>query len=139
MPLKSGMKGAPKRFIGGKYAGQVGWMDKSRNHPRTQYYVCVFLSKGNKVWTRIQQNFVVDPLRQPNNFVEVVIYQHPDIENTMNTLCKILVKYNVCKTKYRVEETCEILKKKLAETFAKHIAEGHRAEYCLTDYKVEDV
>ena len=139
MPLKSGMKEAPKRFIGGKYAGQVGWMEKNCNHPRTQYYVCVFLSKENEAWKRMQQKYVTDPLCQPNNFAESVIYKHPNIENTMNTLCKMLVKYNVCKTKYCIEETCELFKKKLAETFAKHIPEGHRAKYCLTDYKEEDV
>ena len=87
--MKSGRKGASKRFIDKKYAGQVGWLDESCNHPRTQYYVCVFLSEGNEVWTRIRQEFLADLLHQPNNFAEAVINQHPDIENTMNTPCKM--------------------------------------------------
>ena len=60
--------------------------------------------------------------------------QHRDVEKAMNTLCRLLVKCQTCETTDHINETVDLFKSKSKDAFINHIADGHKREYCVTEF-----
>jgi hypothetical protein len=130
-------RGREIRFIKGKYIGYNGWINDHGDHTAHSYAVIVSGYKSvnggtHDRITKVRKESVRDRILPPaNSKSEAIMQQHPEIEQTMEKLCRQLAK---CDINPRSNSIKEVFGRKLLEAVAKQIALGNKATWKRVDY-----
>ena len=100
-------KGERIRFVKGTYAGELGWMDKSRKSKKSKKskyrYVIVDLDGGEKATRALLTSYRVHCGEvDPNSCEEAALQQHPDLELAMIRLAEMFAECGMCDTREAV-------------------------------------
>jgi hypothetical protein len=120
---KEAIQGDPIRFIGGKYEGLEGWLDKSKAANDSKWvYVIVREEEvvdktctSNHRPTRVQLSSIALPLGNPRNKAEEFLQYHRDIDKLSNDLAKKIAQCDHKQTDDEfIEEYVQLLREKIA-------------------------
>ena len=133
-------KGSEIRITGGKYAGLDGWYNDARKVTKQFYYVCVKLSTGEEVWTKVKKFSVKAKVStKPLNMAEAVLLQHTDVELHVEKAAMMMIKCKLGFTELLLKQSAEVFMKKMKEAHLHLLTvEAHRAEFCETNLEHSD-
>jgi hypothetical protein len=135
---KEAIQGDPIRFIGGKYQGLEGWLDKSKAAKDSRWvYVIVreeeVVDKArtyNQRPTRVQLSSIALPLGNPKNKAEEFLQYHQDIDKLSNDLAKKIAQCDHKQTDNEfIEEYIQLLREKIASSKKVQKLMGNKAMY----------
>ena len=90
MEIDGERKGEKIKFIGGKYKGLIGYIDKEKTDTPQCKYVIVKLKDGNEKATYVKKkNVKLAKSRdapKPTNYIDAMLESCPDIEADLNRL-----------------------------------------------------
>ena len=129
-PKKEGKKGKRILFLGGKYAGEKGWIDLNQD-PMAKMIGVIVEGKGSEelVVTRVKQACVKDILARkcPALYEEALLEQHPDIEILMEKLATELARCEITGRGNTADGVLGMVKAKIRRAYNKQTLLGHQA------------
>jgi hypothetical protein len=124
------------RFIGGRYAGKTGWLQRlRRKRGSTCYYVLVDLGDNTVVKTSYVQidNIGTAEVEEPASYATAFLQQHVDIELTMKTLARQLASCSIDKP--IAADHCTIFALQLNLAILKQANKGSKGRYRNVDFE----
>jgi hypothetical protein len=126
-------KGESIRFVGGKYDGEKGWMDKRFESTPLMYPVIVApckKTKNKEKATKVYQENVgrQQDYQEPTNFVEAMLSQHEDIDRLLEKLCKEIAKCDIRMEKHS-KHLNDSFFKRLLKAQGRQRSRGHKARW----------
>jgi hypothetical protein len=134
-------RGTKIRFVGGKYIGEVGWFDTSREATAKSYPVIInaIKKKDGKIGdvTAMVRKTSVGVQDEPDaeSYVGAVFQQHPKITQLMDKLC---AKLAMCEIDPQNGLLYKIFKEKYVEAVERQTAKGSDATWYQIEYVGDD-
>jgi hypothetical protein len=125
-------KGSPIKIIGGAHKGCTGWLDKSRETTDCYTPVIVRHRSKEKVTKCKHENYVlVTEVKDPVNYEEAMMQQHPDMEDLLNQLVRKMAECEMVQADGEsAANLCKIFRVHLAKAVQRQNSKGNKARWC---------
>lgn len=128
-------KGAPIRFVAGKYAGKKGWLNLNEEGDSLISPVVVNLGRkhGERATYAYHTSFKEeDEIKNPSSYAEAALQQQPHLERALVTTCRIMAQ---CDAENNINAFKALFSKYLNDAVKGQKDKGHLANYKKIEYR----
>jgi len=125
-------KGAAIKFIGGKYVGCSGWINKTKDPTDCKISVIVLKkNKEEKLTAVFLENYVLlTSIKDPKTYEAAMLHQHADIEEMLNTLVRKMAECELIESTSNAGQNIgNIFMDRLGRAIARQERKGDKARW----------